>query len=104
MGSDTTLGIGAALGRGMAVGTDTAVGNGNAALGIGTARVGTARVGTAAVGSGASEGATGESDVRGEAVHAADTISAIATSGRTSNLPTTERSKSFAIRLLGQRK
>ena len=103
IGRGTTLGIGAELGSGRAVGTDTAVGNGNA-LGSGAASVGTASVGTATVGRAGSDGVAATSGVCGEAVHATDAISAKATSGRMSNLPTSERSKSFAIRPGPQRK
>ena len=108
IGRGTTLGIGAELGSGRAVGTDTAVGNGNAlgsgAASVGIASVGTASGGTATVGRGGSDGVAATSGVRGEAVHATDAISAKATSGRMSNLPTSERSKSFAIRPGRQRK
>jgi hypothetical protein len=71
---------------------------------VGAVTAGGLAVGIATAGSGASDGATGESGVRGDAVHAADTISAKATSGRMSNLPTSERSKSFANQARPQRK
>ena len=104
VGSGRPLGIGAELGSGKAVGIETAVGRGSAVVSGTALTTGGLIVGAATVGSGPSDGALTEPGVPGAAVHAADTISAKATSGRKSNLPTSERSKSFANRPHPQRK
>jgi len=104
-GSGTTLGIGAELGSGRAVGSETAVGKGGITDGNGsTLATGTARVGTATVGRGATDGSAGRFGVCGVAVHATEASIATTTSGRMSNLPTSERSKSFANPPGAQRK
>jgi len=112
-GRGTRFGIGADLGSGTGLGSETAVGRGKALVigggsvgteTVGTETVGTETVGTSITGSGATDGAAAASDVRGEAVHATDASSAKRTSERMSNLPTSERSKSFANQARLQRK
>jgi len=105
LGSGTTLGIGAELGIGRAVGNDTAVGKGGITDGNGsTLATSTARVGAATAGSGATDGSAGGFGACGVGVQATEATSAKTTSGRMSNLPTSERSKSFASRPGAQRK
>ena len=101
-GRGTRFGIGTDLGSGTGLGSDAAVGNGTVLV-SGTTSVGTETVGTAISGTGPKDGVAA-SGVRGEAVHATDAISAKRTSERMSNLPTSERSKSFARRPGTQRK
>jgi hypothetical protein len=104
LGSGATSGIGAELGSGSAVGTDTAVGRGGITDGNGM-RLGSgaASVGTATGGNGPSDGVAAVG-VTGAALHATDASSANKTSGRMTNLPTSERSKSFATERPTQRK
>ncbi len=105
IGSGTKLGIAAELGSGRAVGNETAVGKGGITDGNGsTLATGTARVGTATGAKGATDGTAGRFGVGGVGVHATEASSAKTTSGRMSNLPTSERSKSFANRPGAQRK
>src|SRR5947207_528482 len=83
------------LGSGRAVGNETAVGKGGITDGNGsTLATGTARVGTATGVKGATDGTAGRFGVGGVGVHATEASSAKTTSGRMSNLPTSERSKS----------
>jgi len=102
-GRGTRFGIGTDLGSGTGLGSDAAVGKGTVLV-SGTTSVGTETVGTAISGTGPNDGVAAASGVRGEAVHATDAISAKRTSERMSNLPTSERSKSFARRPGTQRK
>src|SRR5437879_4875217 len=106
-GRDTRFGIGTDLGSSTGLGSDAAVGKGTVLVSgttsVGTETVGTETVGAAIPGSGPNDGVAA-SGVRGEAVHATDAISAKRTSERMSNLPTSERSKSFARRPGTQRK
>jgi len=101
-GRGTRFGIGTDLGSGTGLGSDAAVGKGTVLVSgttsVGTETVGTETVGTAISGTGPNDGVAAASGVRGEAVHATDAISAKRTSERMSNLPTSERSKSFASR------
>jgi hypothetical protein len=103
----TRFGIGTDLGSGTGLGSDAAVGKGTALVSgttsvgtetVGTETVGTEIAGSAIPGSGPNDGVAAASGVRGETVHATDAISAKRTSERMSNLPTSERSKSFASR------
>jgi hypothetical protein len=107
-GRGMRLGIGADLGSGTGLGSETAVGRGKALVtgagSVGAETVGTETVGTSIAGSGANDGVAAASGVRGEAVHATDASSAKRTSERMSNLPTSERSKSFANQARLQRK
>jgi hypothetical protein len=132
-GRGTRFGIGADLGSGTGLGRDAAVGKGTALVSgatsvgtetagtetvgtetagtdtvgtetAGTETVGTETVGTAMPGSGPNDGVAAASGGSAEAVHATDAISAKRTSERMSNLPTSERSKSFANQARVQRK
>jgi hypothetical protein len=107
-GRGTRFGIGADLGSGTGLGSETAVGRGKALVtgagSVGAETVATETVGTSIAGNGGNDGVAAASGVRGEAVHATDASSAKRTSERMSNLPTSERSKSFANQARLQRK
>ena len=104
IGRGATVGIGLALGSAAAVGTASAPGPGRALV------TGTTRGGMVTLGIGSGDATAGRrgtsvgrrvapaSDVRGDAVHATDAISAKNTSSRRLFLPTAKRSKSPANR------